>query len=375
MAPSPEFNPLLLKLAREAQGMTQGTLAERSGIGQGTVSKYEKGLTQPSVPQIMAMAETLGFPDEFFADRETRPATVLYRSRTLRSAKLEAHVRARLNLARLVAQKLLSDIEVDVVARFPDPDTAFSEPEAAAIELRRAWSIPPGPIDSVTELLELAGGVVVRVVLPTDQTIAAYMHPLDDPIRWFFVNASVRSGDRIRFSLAHELGHAVLHESALTPDTRLAEAESNRFAGAFLLPARELLSELPRARLKLEHLVELKRRWRVSIQTLLMRSRQLDAISADDVTKLYKEISYRGWRTNEPVDVEAETPTVLPAVMRIHREEHDFTEEELITWAAITREWAHDLLPDLFAAPSRRGLRIVSAGVDRGPTAQPDRLR
>jgi Zn-dependent peptidase ImmA (M78 family)/DNA-binding XRE family transcriptional regulator len=355
-----DFNPALLKLAREAQGLTQSELARRSDIGQGTISKYEKGLTRPSVEQVVAIAEALDFPPAFFADREARPATVLYRSRTLRSAKLEAHVRARLNLARLVSQKLLTDVAIDLVARFPEPDQTFPSPDAAAIELRRAWSIPDGPIENVTELLELAGGIVVRAELPTDQVVAAYMHPLDDPNRWFFVNASVHAGDRIRFSLAHELGHAVLHESALTPDTRLAETESNLFAGAFLLPAAEFRRALPRGRLQLEHLVELKRVWRVSIQTLLMRARQIEAITAADLTRLYKELSYRGWRASEPVHVEPEPPTVLPAVMRVHRDEHGLTDQDLTEWSCVSREVAHDLLPDLFEAPRGRGLRVVS---------------
>ncbi len=353
------FNSALFKLAREASGLTQSELARRSGIAQGTISKYEKALVLPSEGQIVGLADALGFPPVFFADAESRPAGVMYRTRTLRSAKREGHVRARLNLARLVATKLLEDIDIDVVSRFPDADSVFDDPDQAAGELRRAWSVPPGPIESVTELIELAGGIVVHCDFGTDQAIAAYMHPLGDPIRWFFVNAQIQAGDRLRFSLAHELAHAVLHEGALTPDTRIAETESNRFAGALLLPADELRRDLPRGRVRLEDLIELKRRWGVSAQTIAMRARQIDAISTEELTRIYRELSYRGWRTNEPVQVAVETPTVLSAALTIHRGDHGLSNEDIARMSSMSLGFMRELLPTHFPDPTRRTLRVV----------------
>lgn len=361
MAP-PAFNPTMLRLARESQGFTQTELGKASGIGQGTISKYEKGVTRPSEEQIAAIGEALQFPPSFFADRDDRPASVLYRSRTMRSLKLEAHVRARLNLARVIARRLLADVEIDVTARFPEPDRSYTDAERAAIEIRRAWSVPPGPIQNVTELIELAGGIVVQVALPTDKVVAAYMHPLDDPVRWFFVNSEVEAGDRIRFSLAHELGHAVLHESELAPDSGLAEAESNAFAGAFLMPADDLRRDLPRARLELDHLLQLKERWGVSIQALLIRVRELGDVSSSDFARLYKELSYRGWRSVEPVHIDAEAPTVLASVMGVHQESHGLNDRELAADARVSQEVAHNLLPSLFSNPRPRGLSVVPSG-------------
>jgi Zn-dependent peptidase ImmA (M78 family)/transcriptional regulator with XRE-family HTH domain len=353
------FNPALLRLAREARGFTQAELARRSGIGQGTISKYEKELVTPSEGQIQVLSEALDFPPRFFADPQTRPAAVLYRSRTLRSAKLEAHVRARLNLTRLVATSMLEDVEIDVVGRFPDPDSTFDDPETAAAELRRAWSVAPGPIDSITALIELAGGVVVHCDFGTDKAIAAYMHPLGDPIRWFFVNSQVGAGDRVRFSLAHELGHAVLHETALVPDTRIAESESNRFAGALLMPAQDLRADLPRGQLRLEDLIELKRRWGVSAQALAMRARQIEAISADQLTRIYREISYRGWRTHEPVHIDVERPTVLQAAVEIHRQEHDLDDKQIAYMLAVSVPRLQELMPAQFPTATTRTLRVV----------------
>ena len=353
-------NHRLLKLAREARGWTQKRLAETSGVAQGSVSKYEKGIQTPSQPQLAALATALDYPVTFFVQLEARPTTVLYRTRVLRSAKLEGQVRARLNLSRLIVGRFLEDIDVDTVARFPEPDQSYDSPAQAAASLRTAWGVVPGPVDSVSQLIEHAGGVVVRVDLATDQAVAAYLHPLGDPVRWFFVNSRVSSGDRLRFSLAHELGHAILHESALIPDTRDAEAHANDFAGAFVLAKPDLLAELPRRRLTLDDLLVLKQRFGVSIQAIAMTAHRAGAMSRDELTRLYRELSYRGWRTTEPGHVAIEQPTVLHDVLAVHRSQHGYSDAELAELACVSPAVLADLLPDYFTPPEGRHLRVVS---------------
>lgn len=354
-------NHRLLRLAREAHGWSQRALAEQTTLGQGSVSKYEQGLQEPGEEQVAAMAAALGYPVSFFTQMDARPTTVLYRTRVLRSAKLEARVRARLNLARLVVGALLEDLDIDRVARFPEPDQHYESPTQAAAALRTAWGVVPGPVENVSQLLEFAGGVVIRADLGTDQAVAAYLHPLGDPIRWFVVNSRVHSGDRIRFSLAHELGHAVLHEAALIPETREAEAQVNDFAGAFLLPRTDLLAELPRRRLNLEDLLVLKRRFGVSMQAVVMTAHRAGAISKDEVTRLYRELSFRGWRASEPGEVPVEESLVLSQALTIHRREHGYTDEDLARIANVSTELLADLLPDYFRSPRDRSLRIVSS--------------
>jgi Zn-dependent peptidase ImmA (M78 family)/DNA-binding XRE family transcriptional regulator len=354
------FNASLLRLVREAYGWPQTRLAREAGIAQGTVSKYEKGLVEPGAKQVEALANVLGFPASFFEQPDARPAAVLYRSRALRSARKEAEVRARLNLSRLIAQRLLIDIEIEREARFPSPDREYPDAETAAADVRAGWWIPPGPIDSVSDLIETAGGIVLRVDLGCDEVDAAYLHPLGDPVRWFFVNTRTTAGDRVRFSLAHELGHAVMHEVEMLPDTKEAEDESNLFSGAFHLPRQELLADLPRGRLRVGHLVELKRKWGVSMGAIAMRARQIGAITAADLTAIWKELGWRGMRMNEPVDVPVERPQILDSALRIHRRDHGLTDADLARVAHVDVATLADLFPDYFVRPRPR-LAVVSS--------------
>jgi transcriptional regulator with XRE-family HTH domain len=51
---------LNLKLARTAAGMTQTELADKLGIAQKQLSRYERGIQVPSVAIAVEMADALG---------------------------------------------------------------------------------------------------------------------------------------------------------------------------------------------------------------------------------------------------------------------------------------------------------------------------
>ena len=76
-------------------------------------------------------------------------------------------------------------------------------------------------------------------------------------------------------------------------------------------------AELP-ARFDLGAYVELKRRWRVSIQALLYRARTLELISEPAFRRAMSRISLAGWRTGEPYSLGApDEPTVLRSALEL----------------------------------------------------------
>lgn len=350
-----------LRVSREALGMTQTDLAKASGLPQSDISRWERGIRQPSDVQLEALSRTLGVPTAFLANdtRLTRPVHRTQRSETKRTERM---VNGRLELARLAASNLLADINVDTPYGFPTADQpAPPDPEDAAESLRRVWRMPAGPVENLTQLIESAGSVVLAVDFGSDNILAAYTSMRGDQ-RWCFLNTRASDGARARFSLAHELGHAVLHWDRFdAPTGRDAEREAHKFAAAFLMPRDELLADLGRSRLALDDLVVVRQRWGVSVQAIVMRASDVGLITSDQKSRMFQQINARGWRKSEPGLVPLEAPTVLRDAISIQRNEHRYTDDELAELAGLSLNRLSDLLPHNFARPDvRPRLRLAT---------------
>ncbi len=91
------------------------------------------------------------------------------------------------------------------------------------------------------------------------------------------------------------------------------ESEADRFASAFLLPRKSFPNEVYSPRLMA--FVDLKRRWKVSIQAMVYRCKDLGLFDDQQVTNLYKQISFKKWRTVEPLDGESGIPLEQPLLL------------------------------------------------------------
>ena len=92
---------------------------------------------------------------------------------------------------------------------------------------------------------------------------------------------------------------------------KLIEAQADRFAGAFLLPAKTFLREL--LSLNLDAFLALKRRWKTSVALMVKRCCDLGAINDESSKRLWINIGRRGWRKREPLDdlLEIEQPQFI----------------------------------------------------------------
>lgn len=326
------FNPRMLELAREARRMTQSALAAACGVAQGTISKVEAGLLEPTPDLLGQLARALEYPREFFSRSSAPPARLLPREMASLPVRDRRAVIASLKIRCLEIEALLRSVdilEVQVPRLRLGVDVA--SPSEAAARVRELWRLRPGPIDNVVALLESKGILVLDDdfgVTKMDGLSHSEISSESSLPPVVFLNRN-SPGDRVRFTMAHELGHHVMHHQEHAADASDdCESEANEFAAAFLMPERDIRSHF-HARLSLDDLASLKQHWKVSMQALLMRARATGRITEAHSTRLWKRLSMLGYRSNEPVFIEREQPTLLRDVLLVHRNELGYSDAEL----------------------------------------------
>jgi Zn-dependent peptidase ImmA (M78 family)/DNA-binding XRE family transcriptional regulator len=319
----PTFNHHMMTLAREARGLTQAELAILLSIGQGTLSKYETGFHNPPNDFVDDLAKSLQFPPPFFFEPGVPYGMppFHYRRRKKLSAKTLGKIVAEMNIRRMHLTKLLLSFEWRTNGFIPEID--FDEyqgrgkrrltTEDAARLVREMWMVPKGPVDNMIGLLESNGGVVIPCDFGTD-LLDAMSQRIDGLPVLFFVNVDAPA-DRLRHTLAHELGHMVLHTVAVKSDEEM-EDEADAFAGAFLLPADEIRPQL--RRFDLRQLANMKVYWRVSMASIAVRAERLKLITPYQSKMFWIEMSKLGYRKREPNEPPKEHPKLLRQIVAFH---------------------------------------------------------
>jgi Zn-dependent peptidase ImmA (M78 family)/DNA-binding XRE family transcriptional regulator len=329
-----EPNHEMVTLARESRGLTQTELAKRANVSQGALSRIEHGLLPLSDQQVECLAGALGYPPTFFfrTDSVYGPGTPCLHHRKRQSMPILKlrQIHATVNVLRMATADLLKGVEIDARHKFYELNLDdYGSVEEIAQLVRASWQLPLGPVKNLTHAIESAGGLVISSRFDTDKLDAISQWPGVNQPPFFFINVNV-PGDRLRWNLAHELGHIIMHR-APAPNQ---EDEANLFAGAFLMPAREIKPDL--ASLDLAKLAELKRYWKVSMQALIMRAHTLGAISDRQKRSFFTRLSQLGYRKREPVAIPREEPTLLRRVIDFHRQEHGYSVTDLSNVATLS---------------------------------------
>lgn len=321
------FNADMLDLARGARGLTQAEVAQAAGVSQAMLSKVENRLLPPTPDLTDRLAQALRFPVAFFyqAERALGFPHYNHRKRAALGARPLAKIHAIINIRRQHIAKLLKSYGGEVEKPIPvfDLDEKGIGPADAARMVREYWMLPRGPVESVTASIEAGGGIVV---------VSDFGTPLLDGVSFrasglppIFVMNSEVPGDRYRFSLAHELGHMVMH--ALPGDDEEMERQADEFAAAFLMPPAEIKPHLTPP--SIEKFGRAKSYWKVSIKAMIRRARDLRLMSPDDYKRLSIAYSKAGYGRGEPFPMVREAPALLPGMVEFHMRELRYSVADL----------------------------------------------
>ena len=309
---SGRFEPARLTQARTRLGISKADLAARVRVSAAAIGQYEAGVNSPRTEVLGRLAEVLNVRPGFFAVGRplARIDTVSAHFRSLRSARVSDRLKA-LATATFIWELTFA---LERYVKLPEadlPSIAFgTKPTEAASILRQYWELPDGPVKHLVATAESRGIVVaVRPLHEIDAVDAFSAVIVDRPI---IITTPRRSENvfRHRFSIAHEIGHLLMHGDAGEHNASI-EREADEFAAAFLTPAAAMDAVLPR-RLDLAALDRLGRTWGVSTQSLIRRMVERGRTTESSARRAYQRLAMTNDPLTDPTSAySGETPFLL----------------------------------------------------------------
>lgn len=299
-----------LKLARKKAGHSLRSLSDALGgrVSAQAIGKYERGEMMPASDVLTALAKELSVSVSFLLSEQVEKLEeVEFRKNANTSAAERAQVEA------LVIDHVERYLEIEEILKLEsaqwhaplEPELLNTEEDAERLadKVRKKWNLGRDPIPNMTELLEEKGIKVLILDLPekfSGVTCLVHRKGRKQPVPVIVISAKV-SLERRRFTLAHELAHRLINSESPIDHERA----SNRFAGAFLVPADHLTAEIGATRkmMSYEELLLLKKMYRVSAAAMLMRLFQIGVLSKSAVDYAFQTYA-KPWRTEEPEPLE-----------------------------------------------------------------------
>ena len=316
-----------LRLARLISGLTLKELGESVSASRQFIHQLEGDTRVPSEDMLFALSEVLSVEKEFFFKNlanDVKFEQCHFRKRKTTPVGLANRVCSYSSVFEELVHYLSEYID------FPESNIWEAECtgtytnldiEKAAESCRKHWDLGlDNPIDSMTNILENNGVVITSFSGVSDKVDALSLYR-KRPI--IIRNEAKSSPCRLRFDLAHECGHFVLHNGIETGDTK-TEAEANMFASAFIFPRSAFVAEFPTffnptRETSWMPLYRLKIRWGMSLKALIYRAHFLKVISSQQYRAANVRLSKTGQSRIEKCDdkVELEVPQLLKSSIEL----------------------------------------------------------
>lgn len=308
--------PSRITEAREARAKSMEELATSIGVTRQCVSKYERGIVNPSPNILKKISDALNFQIEFFYKKELgvfafhSPLFFRSNSNILKKVKIACKYQIKwTDEIKKQLEKYVDFVAVDLPIIDKNYDELSSEDiENFALYVRNIWGINDSPVIDLIGLLENKGILVSKISaneLCQFKGIDAFSN-WTDKTPYILYNDSKKSAVRIRFSILHELGHLLMHSSITEEESTNKEIidkideQADRFAAAFLLPATSFPNDLFNH--SLDTLVMIKKKWGASISAIINRCASLGLLRDNQINYLKSRMTVLKYWHHEPLD-------------------------------------------------------------------------
>lgn len=350
-----KFNGQRLKEALQFREKKMTELADETGISKQSLSLYANDGNVPPFDNVIKIARALDFPTDFFMSEDLCTASTgntYFRSQASATKKSRNAQKIKLEYVSKMYEVILnymnvpelnipdtSAINVPEDIANVDSDQAVNEIEKLAKLVREHWDLGNGPIDNLQYALQ-SNGIIVTGFRDVDTDIDAFSQQITIDGKVVYIIALAIGSkpiERLRFDMAHELGHILMHtwgednEDISKDEFNAREKQANMFASALLLPNETFSKSVSAYPTNIDYYLALKKKWKVSMQAMMYRARQLDIISTNQFQYMMRTMSKNGNRTHEPGDKPGEIgDTIFQAALDMLFEGGYLTVRELL---------------------------------------------
>lgn len=343
--------------AREYRGLNQTQLSHSiKGLSQSNLSKFEKGLGTLSEDIQFKIIEYLNFPIEFFNRRIYYTIeNDNYRKRSSINKTEIVRFETRSKIIGYLIDEMSDSIEWPNFELLPlNVEEGYSPSQIAQFNRRKLGINPEEPIKNIFTLLENNGIIIYEIDEIEKFDGLSFITKNGFPV--IIINKKF-SNDRKRFTLAHELGHILMHNEQNYPvsEFREREKEANEFASEFLMPASSIKNSL--RGIKLNDAITLKNYWLTSMSSIFRRAKDLDCISEERYRYFMIEMSRSGYNKKEPMEVFIDSPSCLMNGYYLFKNELSYSMDDFVDTMALPE----DILNDVFNFGSKVKLKIYKS--------------
>lgn len=313
---------------RIMHGYSRKQLSEQLGVTEQAVWQYENAYTSPKVPIVNELKRIFSVKSKYFYAKDMLAQymnsanidvmNIAYRSKVLNvisKTQTEAkhveyldtfinYITAQISLPTLNIIKLRE--EAIEYMNHSDDDRATQIHYVAHLA-RQRLNMEPSTNENLMFRIEKSGVYVFEKAI--GEEIDAYSLWTRNDRPFIILGNIKRSAVRRNFDIAHELGHLLLHyrlefANLDRKEHKLIENEANLFAGAFLLPEEEFSLDMNDITHKTnpDQYLDLKKKWKTSLQVLGYRAAHLGMMEAKDHRNFYAAMHRRGYLEREPFD-------------------------------------------------------------------------
>ena len=310
--------PYRIKQARVSRGLSMVELSELVSVSKQAISQYEMGKNEPSKAILNAIAMVLKYPASFFYKpvpvNENASSAVFFRSGKTAKVKALNAAREKIEIFREINDYLEQYVDFPVLnlPKITYEDDGNSpidneQIERYALILREHWGLGKGPIDNLINVVQKNGIMVSKMQLRLNKLDAFSVWFDNKP--FIFLGSDKDTNVRIRFDIAHELGHLLMHADYYSEEDlkdkvihEKLENEADRFAGAFLLPKETSSKDVFST--SIDHFIQMKAKWKASMGCMIYRCDTLGILSSNQVKYLKDQMTTRVYWRREPLDRE-----------------------------------------------------------------------